>query len=48
EQSILAAPGHPFGEEGEGYVRLSFAIDEIQLDEAIARLVSLKPLYHQA
>ncbi|MDE9830740.1 aminotransferase class I/II-fold pyridoxal phosphate-dependent enzyme [Staphylococcus delphini] len=47
EQSILAAPGHPFGEEGEGYVRLSFAIDEAQLDEAIARLVSLKPLYHQ-
>ncbi|ARJ50414.1 aminotransferase class I/II-fold pyridoxal phosphate-dependent enzyme [Staphylococcus lutrae] len=46
-QSILAAPGHPFGEEGEGYVRLSFAIDNDQLETAIERLVALKGLYHQ-
>lgn len=45
EQSILAAPGHPFGEEGEGYVRVSFAIDEQQLDEALKRLATLELLY---
>ncbi|MBA8778489.1 aminotransferase class I/II-fold pyridoxal phosphate-dependent enzyme [Staphylococcus schleiferi subsp. coagulans] len=45
EKSILAAPGHPFGEEGEGYVRISFAIDEGQLNTALERLVSLKALY---
>ncbi|QLK86630.1 aminotransferase class I/II-fold pyridoxal phosphate-dependent enzyme [Staphylococcus sp. 17KM0847] len=44
-QSILAAPGHPFGEEGEGYVRISFAINEKQLQEALERLIALKPLY---
>ncbi len=44
--SILAAPGHPFGKRGEGYVRLSFAIDEMQLREALNRLISIKGLYH--
>ncbi|MBI5974640.1 aminotransferase class I/II-fold pyridoxal phosphate-dependent enzyme [Staphylococcus canis] len=46
ELSILAAPGHPFGERGEGYVRVSFSIDEAQLKEALNRLVSIQHLYH--
>lgn len=47
ELSILAAPGHPFGEEGEGYVRVSFAIDEKQLEQALERLVTLGSLYQE-
>ncbi|MBV5191338.1 N-succinyldiaminopimelate aminotransferase [Staphylococcus chromogenes] len=46
QYSILVAPGHPFGSEGEGYVRVSFAIDESQLLEALKRLTQLAPLYH--
>ena len=46
QYSILVAPGHPFGSEGEGYVRVSFAIDETQLLEALKRLTQLAPLYH--
>lgn len=45
ECSILVAPGHPFGEEGEGYVRISFAIDDVQLNEALKRLSGLSELY---
>lgn len=46
EVSILVAPGHPFGSEGEGYVRVSFAIDESQLSEALERFTQLASLYH--
>ncbi len=44
--SILVAPGHPFGIQGEGYVRVSFAIDEVQLKEALRRLTSIAECYH--
>ncbi|NJH99936.1 aminotransferase class I/II-fold pyridoxal phosphate-dependent enzyme [Staphylococcus hyicus] len=45
--SILVAPGHPFGEQGEGYVRVSFAIDEHQLIEGLRRLASIASLYQK-
>lgn len=45
ELSILVAPGHPFGHRGEGYVRVSFAIDEAQLTKALNRLCTLQSLY---
>ncbi|NJH86208.1 aminotransferase class I/II-fold pyridoxal phosphate-dependent enzyme [Staphylococcus agnetis] len=44
--SILVAPGYPFGIQGEGYVRVSFAIDEVQLKEALRRLTSIAECYH--
>ncbi|MDU9418458.1 aminotransferase class I/II-fold pyridoxal phosphate-dependent enzyme [Staphylococcus lloydii] len=47
EQSILVAPGIPFGQNGKHYVRMSLALDDAQLKEAIARLKSLQSLYHQ-
>ncbi len=47
EQSILVAPGIPFGQNGKHYVRMSLALDDEQLKEAIARLKSLQSLYHQ-
>jgi aminotransferase len=47
EQSILVAPGIPFGQNGKHYVRMSLALDDEQLTAAIARLKSLQSLYHQ-
>ena len=47
EQSILVAPGIPFGLNGKHYVRMSLALDDEQLAAAIARLKSLQSLYHQ-
>lgn len=48
EQSILVAPGIPFGENGRHYVRVSLALDDNDLDEAAARLSQLSDLYQQA
>ncbi|WP_436951126.1 aminotransferase class I/II-fold pyridoxal phosphate-dependent enzyme [Staphylococcus shinii] len=45
EQSILVAPGIPFGEYGEHYVRISLALDDASLLEAAKRIQSLKHLY---
>lgn len=47
EQSILVAPGIPFGENGRHYIRVSLALEDDQLDEAMERLSSLAPLYEQ-
>ena len=47
EQSILVAPGIPFGENGRHYIRLSLALEDAQLDEAMERLSSLAQLYEQ-
>ena len=46
EQSILVAPGFPFGDNGHHYVRMSLAIDDEQLAVAIQRLQSIAHLYH--
>ncbi|MBE5660987.1 aminotransferase class I/II-fold pyridoxal phosphate-dependent enzyme [Staphylococcus sp. SS21] len=46
EKSILVAPGKPFGENGNHYVRISLALDNQQLDEAATRLTDLAYLYH--
>ena len=45
EQSILVAPGIPFGEHGKNYVRISLALDDASLLEAAERIQSLKHLY---
>lgn len=47
QQSILVAPGIPFGQNGKYYVRMSLALDDEQLKEAIERLKSLKSLYQK-
>lgn len=47
EQSILVAPGIPFGENGRHYIRVSLALEDAQLDEAMERLSSLASLYKQ-
>ncbi|OEL04422.1 aminotransferase class I/II-fold pyridoxal phosphate-dependent enzyme [Staphylococcus casei] len=45
EQSILVAPGIPFGEQGRNYVRISLALNDAELVEAAKRIQSLKHLY---
>ncbi|MCU5745381.1 aminotransferase class I/II-fold pyridoxal phosphate-dependent enzyme [Staphylococcus sp. SQ8-PEA] len=45
DQSILVAPGIPFGENGRNYVRVSLALDDAQLEEAARRLKTLAPMY---
>ncbi|OFV08605.1 N-succinyldiaminopimelate aminotransferase [Staphylococcus sp. HMSC13A10] len=45
EQSILVAPGIPFGDNGKYYVRLSLALSEEQLATAAERLSTLADLY---
>lgn len=45
EKSILVAPGKPFGDNGNHYVRISLALDNQQLDEAATRLTDLTYLY---
>ncbi|MDR8677976.1 N-succinyldiaminopimelate aminotransferase, partial [Staphylococcus aureus] len=45
EKSILVAPGKPFGENGNRYVRISLALDDQKLDEAAIRLTELAYLY---
>lgn len=45
EKSILVAPGIPFGENGNDYVRISLALDDKQLEEAAERLTQLANMY---
>lgn len=47
QQSILVAPGTPFGQNGKYYVRMSLALEDEQLTEAISRMKSLQSLYRQ-
>lgn len=46
EQSILVAPGIPFGENGKRYVRISLALNDEQLETAAKRLQDIAYLYH--
>ncbi|WP_210135734.1 aminotransferase class I/II-fold pyridoxal phosphate-dependent enzyme [Staphylococcus sp. GDX8P80P] len=46
EQSILVAPGIPFGDNGRHYVRISLALEDDLLTEAANRLASLSNLYN--
>src|SRR4030066_2181345 len=39
---IVAPPGNGFGEEGEGYIRMTITTDEARLREAIERLKRIK------
>jgi LL-diaminopimelate aminotransferase len=42
ETGVVVTPGSGFGDEGEGYFRISITIDEHRIDEAIRRLSALK------
>lgn len=42
EQGIVATPGSGFGEEGEGYFRISLTTGEDRLEEAIRRFKALR------
>jgi LL-diaminopimelate aminotransferase len=42
EKGIVVTPGSGFGDEGEGYFRISITIGEERIQEAIKRLKSLK------
>ena len=42
EAGIVVTPGSGFGDEGEGYFRISITIDEGRIAEAIERLKALK------
>jgi LL-diaminopimelate aminotransferase len=42
ETGIVATPGNGFGDEGEGYFRLSITIGEDRIAEAVKRLKALK------
>ncbi len=42
ETGVVATPGNGFGDEGEGYFRISLTVNEKRIKEAINRLQSLK------
>ncbi len=42
EAGIVATPGNGFGDEGEGYIRMSLTVGEERLEEAARRLRGLK------
>lgn len=42
ETGIVVTPGSGFGDEGEGYFRISITIDEQRIAEAVKRLKTLK------
>lgn len=45
EQSILVAPGIPFGDNGKDYVRISLALSDSELSEGASKLQELAHLY---
>lgn len=42
DAGIVVTPGNGFGDEGEGYFRISITIDENRIQESIKRLKSIK------
>lgn len=38
EEDVITIPGSAFGDQGEGYLRLSFAVTEETIDEGITRI----------
>ncbi len=42
EVGVVVTPGNGFGSNGEGFVRLSFTVDTARLQEAVARLKTLR------
>ena len=47
EASILATPGIPLGTRGRDFIRISLAVDDVDLDECIERLKSISHLWNQ-
>jgi LL-diaminopimelate aminotransferase len=42
QAGIVATPGNGFGDEGEGYIRMTITVGEARLREAIERLKQIK------
>ena len=42
QAGIVATPGNGFGDEGEGYIRMTITVGEARLKEAIERLKRIK------
>ena len=38
EEHVVCIPGSPFGEQGRGYIRIAYTIEEEKLVEAVGRL----------
>jgi aspartate aminotransferase len=38
EEKVITVPGSAFGSEGEGYLRLSFSIEQAQIEEGVSRI----------
>ncbi|HUW62557.1 MAG TPA: LL-diaminopimelate aminotransferase [Candidatus Bathyarchaeia archaeon] len=43
--AVVAAPGAAYGENGEGYIRLSLTVEEHRLDEALRRMRANLPKF---
>ena len=43
EASVVVTPGSAYGEQGEGYIRLSMSVPDDRIDEALTRIGSLSP-----
>ncbi len=41
EVAVVVTPGSGYGQQGEGYIRLSFSLPDDRIDEALARIESL-------
>jgi LL-diaminopimelate aminotransferase len=42
EAGVVATPGNGFGQEGEGYFRMTLTVEKFRLEEALQRLSKLK------
>lgn len=42
EAAIICSPGNGFGQEGEGYLRMTFTVDIKRIEEAVERIRQLK------
>ena len=42
EAGIVVTPGNGFGQDGEGYFRITITVDKARLEEALQRLAKLK------
>ncbi|OGP90160.1 MAG: LL-diaminopimelate aminotransferase [Deltaproteobacteria bacterium RBG_16_48_10] len=42
QAGIVATPGNGFGDEGEGYIRMTITVDEVRIKEAIERLKQIQ------
>ena len=44
EAAVIVTPGNGYGEQGEGYVRLSLTLPDDRVDEGLRRIAGVKSL----